>query len=65
MDKVERNPALTALLDDVLETNTKEDIANGICVFCGGDAHNFKDQKSEDEFQLSGLCQICQDDVFN
>ena len=64
MDKIEKNPKLTAFLDEVLKTNTKQDIENCICVFCGGDANDFKNEISKKEFQISGFCQKCQDDVF-
>lgn len=36
------------------------------CVFCGGfiDPQKFKDRLSEKEYQISGLCQKCQDETF-
>jgi len=36
------------------------------CPFCKKDMSNptFKDSKSKKEFEISGLCQDCQDDVF-
>lgn len=39
--------------------------ASGICVTCGGDASSFKDELSAREFQISGMCQTCQDGVFD
>ena len=39
--------------------------AERICVFCGGDASSFKDDLSEREYEISRLCQKCQDSVFN
>ncbi len=35
------------------------------CVSCGGDASKFKDDISKKEYGISGLCQNCQDEVFN
>ena len=35
-----------------------------VCVFCGGDATEFKDELSEREYYISALCQKCQNDVF-
>jgi hypothetical protein len=32
---------------------------------CGGEAVSFKDTISEKEYQISGFCQKCQDEVFN
>lgn len=39
---------------------------NGICPFCGKDVkiEELRDDKSRKEFDISGLCQSCQDDVF-
>ncbi len=31
---------------------------------CGQPATNFKDQLSEKEYRISGLCQNCQDSIF-
>ena len=31
---------------------------------CGGDATEFRDEKSRKEYSISGLCQKCQDSVF-
>ena len=40
-------------------------VAIRVCVVCGADAHDFKNQLSECEYNMSGLCQKCQDEVFN
>jgi len=44
----------------------KETIANGICPFCGKkiDVNSFRDALSLREFEISGICQVCQDDFF-
>lgn len=39
-------------------------IQNDVCVFCNGPATEFKDALSEKEFTISGICQICQDEIF-
>lgn len=31
---------------------------------CGGDASKFRDERSYKEYQISGLCQKCQDNFF-
>ena len=36
-----------------------------ICIFCGKAAKNFRDELSRKEYQIYGLCQICQDEVFS
>ena len=35
-----------------------------VCVSCNHPNLNFRDQLSKDEYELSHLCQKCQDDVF-
>ena len=39
----------------------------GVCPFCGErvDYDSFSDKKSLKEFEISGLCQSCQDDFFD
>jgi len=39
----------------------------GICPFCGREINpmnEFKDEKSRREYEISGLCQKCQDEFF-
>lgn len=38
----------------------------GVCPFCGLSAKKmkFKDERSKKEFNMSGLCQACQDRTF-
>ena len=40
--------------------------ANGKCPFCGKNMDNatFRDKKSRKEFEISGICQECQDKHF-
>lgn len=35
------------------------------CVTCGGTADKFTDALSQKEYSLSGMCQVCQDGVFD
>ena len=44
-------------------TEAKE---KGVCVFCGNKIkmEDFKNQLSIKEYEISGLCQKCQDDTF-
>jgi len=39
-------------------------IANSICVDCQKPATQFKDELSSKEYAITGLCQKCQDSVF-
>ncbi len=61
---IKRSPEITDLLNSLLGVDMEECINNGICVICGGDAHDFINEISEAEFQISGTCQICQNEIF-
>lgn len=41
-------------------------VENGRCPFCGRviDLKEFRDELSVQEFRISGLCQVCQDEFF-
>jgi endogenous inhibitor of DNA gyrase (YacG/DUF329 family) len=41
-----------------------EEINKGNCPTCGEEVGLFKDNLSEREFAISGMCQRCQDKVF-
>lgn len=43
-----------------------EDVHNGICPSCQSpvDPTSFRDELSQREFKISGLCQKCQDEIF-
>lgn len=40
-------------------------IKQDVCVSCGKPAIEFKDELSKKEFTISGMCQACQDSVFD
>lgn len=49
-------------------TKEMENLKNGLCVFCKStklSREDFKDELSWKEFQTSGMCQKCQDKLFN
>jgi len=45
----------------------RESVREGKCPFCGKDIkeEEFKDALSKKEFSISGMCQECQDRIFN
>jgi hypothetical protein len=46
-------------------TRTRRDrVDAAICVTCSGRAEQFRSEKAEREYRISGMCQVCQDDVF-
>lgn len=45
-----------------------ENVEKNLCPFCGSDKtkrENFKDELSWREYNMSGLCQVCMDEIFN
>ena len=45
-------------------TQRSSAFAKKVCVMCGGEAKHFKDAASEREYDISGMCQVCQDSFF-
>jgi len=41
-----------------------ENLKNGFCVICGEVIKGFKNLISHKEYQISGLCEICQNKIF-
>ena len=39
--------------------------AGNQCVSCGKSATEFRDERSKKEYNISSMCQICQDEVFS
>lgn len=42
----------------------QECLDNGICIQCGGEAKEFRNEISAREFKIVVFCQKCQDDFF-
>jgi hypothetical protein len=68
MANMKREPALQNLLDTFGaaafgRTHTEAQQAQ-VCVCCGKPAEHFKDDISQREYLISGMCQICQDKTF-
>tara|TARA_R110000803_G_scaffold94110_9_gene161625 strand:- start:3579 stop:3797 length:219 start_codon:yes stop_codon:yes gene_type:complete len=64
-----KSPAMVKALDamskqafGISRTEAKE---GATCVFCKKSADKFTDKLSKTEYGISGLCQVCQDEVFN
>ena len=62
-----RNPSLQKALDGIFPKFAANRL-KGLCAACGSDKLapcDFKDDLSRKEYQISSLCQVCQDKVFN
>lgn len=60
-DPLERSSGIKVFLNNVLGKDLAAIIKNDRCVFCNCMAKEFRDDRSEREFTVSGLCQQCQD----
>jgi len=63
-----RSPAMKKYLDSFTIATWGRVNGQGVCVTCGSDKvkqHDFSDTISQKEFCISGMCQVCQDSVFN
>ena len=58
-------PAIDLLLSEMAGKSREITLAENKCMTCKGDAIEFKDALSFKEYQISGMCQVCQDGVFN
>jgi len=65
VEPVERPPELEAFLEALNGISPKQAIEAGICAACKEEANKFTDELSVTEYAISGLCQKCQDEVFN
>ena len=61
-----KNPLLDEMLTALTGRDRKECVDSLTCATCGQDCLNvaFRDPLSWKEFQISGMCQKCQDSVF-
>ena len=52
---------------DISELFPKEtkNRSEGLCATCGNTPGDFKDEISEKEFKITGMCQACQDGLFD
>ena len=60
-----KSPAIDLMLSNLVGKSREIQIASGLCMTCKGDAKSFRDALSEKEYTISGMCQICQDQIFN
>ena len=68
MNNDTKSPAMQSFLDNLSlsmfgRARSLAQAGNG-CVMCGKPAVKFDDKASEREYQISGLCQPCQNKVF-
>jgi len=65
----DKHPAIKFMIDQsstaLYGRPTSGALALNICVSCTEDASSFNSEVAKREYQISGLCQSCQDEIFN
>lgn len=61
----ERHPELEAFLEALNGISPQQAVQTGICAVCKEEANEFTDALSVAEYAISGLCQRCQDEIFD
>ena len=68
MKSSEKSPAMKTFLDglstDMFGRAREASILDNCCVVCGNAVDRFRDNLSLKEYQISGMCQMCQDKTF-
>ena len=63
-----KSPAIEKVLEAISQglANTRSQaFEHKTCVLCGKDAGTFTDARSQSEYLISGMCQTCQDRIFD
>jgi hypothetical protein len=64
MKAEDKNPAIDALLTDLSGKDRVESINTGTCATCNDPNMNFNTPLDRREYEISGMCQKCQDVAF-
>lgn len=64
MQPTQKTDAINDAISNLVGRNRVETITNNICMCCGKEANDFRDDLSRKEFSISGMCQDCQDSFF-
>ena len=64
MEPTEKSQMLDDFITETTGIDRKATIRGNACVFCTMPNLKFKDDASEREYCISGICQDCQDQVF-
>lgn len=60
-----KSPVIEALLTAMCGISRQEASEKHICTVCRGDVSEFHDELSLKEYEISGMCQKCQDAIFH
>lgn len=59
-----KSELLNDLIKELTGMDCNQSIETRTCAFCSATVTDFRDELSEKEFLISGLCQACQDSVW-
>lgn len=65
MKATEKHIQIDEALQRLTGHNRVSSIEGNMCSFCGKPVYRFKNDLSLREYQISGMCQNCQDKVFD
>ena len=58
-------PAMDLIISAIMGKSREIQLASQLCMTCDGKADSFRDELSVKEYSISGMCQVCQDQIFN
>ena len=64
MKATQKHHEIESLLTSITGKSRPQMVPEALCTTCDGVAESFKDEASEREYQISGMCQSCQDEIF-
>ena len=64
MEPTKKSQEIESILTFITGVSRVGAVREESCVTCGGEARTFRDDLSRKEYTISGMCQDCQDKVF-
>tara|TARA_R110000744_G_scaffold288792_2_gene399770 strand:+ start:474 stop:686 length:213 start_codon:yes stop_codon:yes gene_type:complete len=66
MKPTNKSSEIDSFITSIMGKDRVQTIREGDCMTCNNERieDNFRDEGSEREYQISGMCQECQDNVF-
>lgn len=61
----QKNPEIDNFLTSITGISRQDAAEKKVCTTCRKSITSFKDELSKKEYQISGMCQQCQDSVFD
>ena len=64
VEPTKKSAGIEKLIRNFMGKDRAETIRAGKCMTCDGDATEFEDELSRQEYAISGMCEACQNRVF-